>query len=85
MTSAPGTSAGLPGPADGQARKRGLAPREREVEDAVRLAGCPVCGVPRGARCDDGPRRDAVATHTGRYRAAVAAGLVVPLVGGEAS
>lgn len=60
---------------------------ERDREDLVRTLDCPNCGAtPRRRRCygtttDDRNKIGSV-SHTGRYRAAVAAGLV-PAFAGE--
>lgn len=59
--------------------------REQHIEKAVKQVSCPVCGRGVGARCDYkvafGLGGTPTHSHTGRYRAAVAAGLVQPFAG----
>lgn len=58
---------------------------ERERDDAIRRVQCPNCSAPPPYACidvrDDGTDYRMATGHTGRYLAAVEAGLVPPLVG----
>lgn len=63
-----------------------LTDREKDRESSCQTLPCPNCGAVPGRRCAWGMNKDGrslrVATsHTGRYLAAVAAGLVPGLIG----
>lgn len=51
-------------------------------EKAVRTVPCPVCGEQPERHCDYGEESFATFAHTGRYEAAVEAGLVPAFAGG---
>ena len=62
-------------------RLTALLPVETQREHLVRTVACPVCTREPGQRCYYTSYGGIMASHTGRYNAAAAAGLVPQLVG----
>lgn len=59
----------------------GLLEEELDREDLVRTLRCPTCGVKAGCRCRWRKGEEPWTSHTGRYNAAVKAGLVPEMAG----